>query len=68
MPFEETPDLPTAVAAMTLKYPYTAVAKAIAEHLAGHDGLPGTMPYNAVLAWRAALRMMELMAAVDNEV
>jgi len=66
MPIEEKPDLPTAVAAMTTRYTYTFVAKAVADHHAGHDELPGTMPYNAVLAWRAALTMMELMTAVDE--
>lgn len=62
MPVEAVPDLATAVAAMVLRYSYTFVAA----HQAGHDELPGTMPHQAVIAWRAAAMMAELMTAASE--
>lgn len=54
------PDLATAIAAMTVKLPYSAVAEAIADHQNGRDDLPGTMRHQAVIAWRAACKALEI--------
>ena len=55
-----TPDLATAIAAMTVKLPYHMAAESVHDHLNGRDDLPGTLRHQAVIAWRAACMAFEL--------